>query len=176
MLYNNSRQLDTLFLDRDGVLNLKIDNGYVLHPSDIEILPGIPEFLSWANEKFNQILVLTNQRCVGRHLLSLKDLEIINREINKITGSRIDKFYFCPHLEKDACKCRKPKDGMFLKAIEDYNIYLSASWMIGDSETDLIPAKKLGINTMFVSSMESSYADQHVNSTLDLLPFFKALQ
>ncbi|MCC9166584.1 HAD-IIIA family hydrolase [Pontibacter sp. XAAS-A31] len=157
-------------------MNLKIENGYVLKPSDIEILPGITEFLAWAKEKFKQIIVVTNQRCVGRELLTLEALNSINNEINDRTGSNIDKFYVCPHLVEDACSCRKPKNGMFLKAAAEFDIRFEASWMVGDSETDLIPAEGLGINTIFISANDSLHADVRVNSTTELLAFFEALE
>ncbi|GGK78250.1 D-glycero-alpha-D-manno-heptose-1,7-bisphosphate 7-phosphatase [Rufibacter glacialis] len=162
---------DTLFLDRDGVINLKIENGYVTNFSAIEILPGISEFLAAAQEKFERIIVVTNQRCVGRGIISTDDLIQINNKINELTGNLITQFFFCPHLEEDGCTCRKPKEGLFLKAADTFKIDFSSSWMVGDSETDLIPAKKLGLKTVFIGGI-SEFADVKVDNTLELLSFF----
>ncbi|PRY55307.1 D-alpha,beta-D-heptose 1,7-bisphosphate phosphatase [Arcticibacter pallidicorallinus] len=166
---------DTLFLDRDGVLNRKIDGGYVLTPEDIEILPGIPLFLKWAHQTFRRIIVVTNQRCIGRGMISLADIQVINQAIDNKTGNYISKFFVCPHLDEDNCCCRKPKKGLFLAAAEHYVINFQKSWMIGDSETDLIPAKELSMSTVFISGKDSIFADQTIPLTADLLRTFKSL-
>jgi D-glycero-D-manno-heptose 1,7-bisphosphate phosphatase len=167
------KQFDTLFLDRDGILNKKIENGYVLDFSQIEIIPGIKEFLQIAANHFSRIIVVTNQRCVGLDLLAADKLLDINNTINHLTGSLVDRFYVCPHLNEDNCSCRKPKTGLFLNAQKDYNIDFIRSWMIGDSETDMIPAKQLQIFTLFLYDQRSSYADRNFKSFGELLPILQ---
>lgn len=164
-----NKKFDTLFLDRDGVLNKKIDDGYVLKEEDIEILPGISEFLNFIRPQFSQIIVVTNQRCIGRGLITYPEVIKLNQIINKKTGNFIDYFYVCPHQKEDNCLCRKPKTGLFFYALEDYFIDFKKSWMIGDSVTDIIPAKELGIRTILISSERNPIADIHVESTKDLL-------
>ncbi|PWK77732.1 D-glycero-D-manno-heptose 1,7-bisphosphate phosphatase [Mucilaginibacter oryzae] len=163
---------DTLFLDRDGVINKKIDHSYVLELDQIEIIPGIKDLLLLSKKHFQHIVVVTNQRCVGRGLLSMQKLEIINNQINLLTGSMIDHFFVCPHLDEDNCDCRKPKNGLFLQAKNNYNIDFENSWMIGDSETDIIPAKNLGIKTFYFSKQKSLLADKNIsdyNEVISLL-------
>jgi D-glycero-D-manno-heptose 1,7-bisphosphate phosphatase len=172
---SSNKKFDTLFLDRDGVLNKKIDNGYVLDFDQIEILPGIEDFLQSAVDYFERILVVTNQRCVGRGLLSIEDLFEINTKINGLTGDHIDRFYVCPHLDEDNCDCRKPKNGMFLQAGRDYEVDFSHSWMVGDSETDLIPAKQLGIATFYVSTKQSLFADKNITGFFELKDYLETL-
>lgn len=167
-------KFDTLFLDRDGILNRKIDDSYVLKIGDIKIMPGIKEFLFWASKIFKKVIVVTNQRCVGRKLLNPDALVHINQTINEMTGYKIAAFFSCPHLSEVNCACRKPKEGLFLKAADHFTIDFQRSWMIGDSESDLIPAKKLGMQTMFVSETESDFADITVKSTSTLLESFIA--
>ena len=164
---------NTLFLDRDGVINRKIDNGYVLKPDDIQLMPGIKEFLSWANKLFLQIVVVTNQRCIGRKMLTEEELLSIHKDLNDRTGNFIDDFLFCPHLDEDYCGCRKPKEGLFLKAAENYAVDFGRSWMIGDSVSDLIPAKNLGIKTIYIGSASSVYADYTLTSTSEIISVFK---
>ncbi|HMI01433.1 MAG TPA: HAD-IIIA family hydrolase [Pedobacter sp.] len=163
---------DTLFLDRDGVLNRKIDAGYVLKVTDVELLPGMHDFLIWASPVFKQIIVVTNQRCVGRGLITQKELVLINAHINAEMGNLISCFFVCPHLTEEECNCRKPNQGLFLAATEEYTIDFRNSWMIGDSETDLIPAKALGIRSVYISNVGSRYADVTVESTSDLQDVF----
>jgi D-glycero-D-manno-heptose 1,7-bisphosphate phosphatase len=163
-----TKQFDTLFLDRDGIFNEKIENGYVLQIDDIKITDGIADFLKLAKGYFKRIVVITNQRCVGRGMLPMVDLININNTINLMTGSMVDKFYICPHLDEDDCDCRKPKDGLFKQVAADFEVDFQNSWMIGDSETDLIPAKKLGIFTVFISTKDSVFADEKFNTIKEL--------
>lgn len=165
---SSRKKFDTLFLDRDGVLNRKIDNGYVLDFNQIEIMDGVPEFLAYAKNYFERFIVVTNQRCVGRGLLSIEKLTLINSRINELTGALIDCFYVCPHLDEDNCDCRKPKDGLFVKAQADLSIVFENSWMIGDSESDMIPAYKHNIYTVFISQKESQFANKKVSVISDL--------
>ena len=161
-----------MFLDRDGVINRKIDDGYVLKTEEIQIMPGIKDFLAMANNMFLQIVVVTNQRCVGRKMLKEEELLSIHKDINDRTGNFINDFFFCPHLDEDQCDCRKPKDGLFLKAAENYAVDFSRSWMIGDSVSDLIPAKNLGIKTIYIGAGINSCADYTLASTNDICTVF----
>lgn len=167
---------DTLFLDRDGVINEKIDNSYILAVSQIVLRPGIREFLVWASKNFNHIIVITNQQCVGKGFLSHEKLLDINDSINFLAGSFINDFFYCPHLSSENCTCRKPKTGLFIQAVNKYNIILEKSWMIGDSETDLIPANKLGLKSIFISkSVYSKLADVTVDLPNKLIQAFTKL-
>jgi D-glycero-D-manno-heptose 1,7-bisphosphate phosphatase len=168
-----NKRFDTLFLDRDGVFNKKIDDGYVLELSQIEIIPGIKEFLEAAERSFDKIIVVSNQRCIGRGLLSVEKLGVINDRINHLTGGHIDRFYVCPHLDEDNCSCRKPKTGLFIQAQNDYNINFEESWMVGDSESDMIPAKQLGITTFFISGQKSAFADHNIADFAELKAFLE---
>src|SRR5690606_35959609 len=114
-------------------------------------------------------IVVTNQRCIGRGLITYSEVIKLNQIINTKTGSFIDYFYICPHLNEDNCICRKPKTGLFFYALEDYPIDFRNSWMIGDSVTDIIPAKDLGIKTILISSETNPVADIQIESTKDLL-------
>lgn len=162
------KKFDTLFLDRDGVLNRKIENGYVLKESDIEILTGVREFLTGIRPLFSHIVMVTNQRCIGRGLINYGQVMQLNAIINEKTGGVIEKFYVCPHLEEADCDCRKPKQGLFLRALEEFSVQFENSWMIGDSESDIIPAQELGINTIYVSDHTFNKADFQVKSTKEL--------
>tara|TARA_B100000902_G_scaffold33841_1_gene40648 strand:- start:8573 stop:9073 length:501 start_codon:yes stop_codon:yes gene_type:complete len=151
-----SNKLDTLFLDRDGVINYKIDGGYV---SSIEEFIFIPDFLaviSKLNLMFKRIIIVTNQQGIGKKLMTDLDLDNIHRfMLNKIkeVNGRIDKIYYCPHLILDDCDCRKPKSGMILNALQDFtDINISSSYLVGDSESDIDAAQKEGVKSVKVNS------------------------
>ena len=61
---------------------------------------------------------------------------------------RIDKIYYCPHGPKDNCSCRKPKIGLLIKAVQDFGLNLSKSWLIGDDERDVIMGRQANVKTI----------------------------
>jgi histidinol-phosphate phosphatase family protein len=163
----------TLFLDRDGVLNRKIENGYVTTPGELILLPCALEALSTLSAIFGLIIVVTNQRGIALGLYSLSDLhEIHKRLISNVdqSGGRIDHIYFCPHNYSDNCNCRKPKVGMALKAKEDYpKIDFSKSIMVGDSVSDIDFGKSLGMKVAYITNAPYSFED--INAFESLLAF-----
>jgi histidinol-phosphate phosphatase family protein len=160
----------TLFLDRDGVINKKIDNDYVHTWKEFEFLPGAVEALKMLSSKFRKIIIVTNQQGIGKKLMSEADLQTIHHnmicEIEK-AGGRIDKIYFAPHLKSENSEFRKPAIGMALQAKKDFSeIDLSKSIMAGDSLHDMEFGKKAGMKTIFISlqNMQSPLIDLHADS------------
>lgn len=131
---------DTLFLDRDGVINRHRPDDYVKNWNEFEFLPGILESLAAWNRQFKHILVVTNQRGVGKGLMSEDTLlEIHKRMVEEIErlGGRIDRIYYCTDLNNDSPN-RKPNIGMALKAKAEFpDIDFAKSIMVGDSESDM---------------------------------------
>ena len=130
---------DTLFLDRDGVINRWLPGDYVKTWDEFAFLPGILECLrKWA-VRFKHIIVVSNQRGVGKGKMSQADLEAVHaRMLSEIraSGGRIDAVYTCTELEKDH-PMRKPQPGMFLAACRDFpDIAPERSLMLGDSDSD----------------------------------------
>mgnify|MGYP001278707741 CR=1 FL=1 len=98
-------------------------------------------------KKFERIIIITNQQGIGKGIMSKDDLNILHQkmidEIEK-AGGQIDKIYFCLHLEKDNCNCRKPKIGMIENAINDFpSINLQKAYLIGDSLSDIQAGERL---------------------------------
>ncbi len=146
----------TLFLDRDGVINHKIEEDYVKHIGEFEFLPGVLEALYDFTFIFNKIIVVTNQQGIAKGIMSEEQLnkvhDYISYEVDKING-RIDAFYFCPHFSAECSFCRKPNIGMALLAKADFpEIDFSKSIMIGDSNSDMEFGKKAGMYTVKISS------------------------
>jgi len=146
----------TLFLDRDGVINKLIDHGYVKSWEHFEFLPGALEAIRLLSNIFGKIIIVTNQRGIGRKLMTTEELDGIHslmlKEI-KNAGGRIDKIYYCPHLVEDDCDCRKPKTGMPLQAKKDFpGIDFSRSVIAGDSRNDMEMGQGLGMTTVFIGT------------------------
>jgi histidinol-phosphate phosphatase family protein len=152
----------TLFLDRDGVINEKIDNDYVKNWSEFFFINGALDALSILSSLFGNIIVVTNQRGIGKGLMSKNDLNIIHIRMMDLVlkhGGRIDKIYFCPEILNTSF-CRKPNIGMAMMAKNDFpKIDFERSVMIGDSKSDMEFGKRLNMKTVFIGSGENSFVD-----------------
>lgn len=140
-------------LDRDGTIN--VDTGYVRRKEEVLLLEGVGEAIRRMKEAGYLVLVITNQSGVARGMMTMKEVEEVNREINrqlKPYGVQIDKFYICPHYPKGIippfnriCDCRKPQIGLFKKAIADYQIDVRKSFAVGDKLRDIERLAELGL-------------------------------
>jgi len=151
----------TLFLDRDGVINQRIIDHYVCKWEDFHFIEGVLESIRKFNLIFNKIVVVTNQRGINRGLMTHADLSDIFKEMLQSVvkaGGRVDKFYYCPHLVEESCKCRKPKIGMGLQAKADFpSIQFEKSVMVGDMLTDMEFGKGLGMKTIYLTNHRANY-------------------
>lgn len=139
---------ETLLLDRDGVINRLRPNDYVKCWEEFEFLPGIFNALKGWNGHFKHIFVVTNQRGVGKGLMTEEALLDVHRrmvEEIELHGGRIDRIYYCTALT-EVDNRRKPGNGMFLDIQRDYpDVKSEKCLMIGDSESDITFAENCGI-------------------------------
>jgi D-glycero-D-manno-heptose 1,7-bisphosphate phosphatase len=136
-----------VFLDRDGVINRKVEDGYVTRWDEFHFVPGIEGVLEPLAAMQRLFVVVSNQACVGRGLVDIHALTAITvRFVVELTkrGVRIDGVYYCPHVPSAECGCRKPRPGMFLRAADTWNIDLSGSVVVGDSMADVEAARAAG--------------------------------
>ena len=144
----------TLFLDRDGVINVRLIDDYVKNINEFEFLPGVLEAFKIFSEKFGRIIIVTNQQGVGKGLMTLKDVDEVHsfmkKEIEAQKG-RIDAIYVCPQLKSDPDNFRKPSPRMAYMAQHDFpEIDLEKSVMIGDSNSDIEFGKNAGMYTILI--------------------------
>lgn len=157
----------TLFLDRDGVINKKIENNYVKCWEEFEFICGSLEAIGNLSKKFGKIIIVTNQRGIGKGLMAESDLFFIHdkmlSEIKKNHG-HIDKIYFCADISEKS-QNRKPNIGMALMAKIDFpEIEFNKSVIIGDSESDIQFGKRLGMKTILIQNK-----NLEVDSEADIL-------
>jgi D-glycero-D-manno-heptose 1,7-bisphosphate phosphatase len=140
------------FLDRDGVINRKpMGEGYVTRWQDMRFLPGVAKSIALLNEARFRVIVVSNQRCVAKRLITSEELDLIHEHMCErlaVQGAKIDAVYYCPHEKQPPCSCRKPAPGMLLTAAHEHQVDLAASWMIGDSEIDVEAGRNAGCNTV----------------------------
>ena len=148
------------FLDRDGIINRKAREGeYVTRWEDMEILPGVAEAIALLNQAGFCVIVVSNQRCVARELITTGELDALHQRMCQAlvsAGAKIDAIYYCPHENRPACRCRKPQPGLLLDAARAYNIDLAASWMIGDSKADMEAGRSAGCKTALMAGSDES--------------------
>ena len=137
---------DTLFLDRDGTINVHILGDYVRTPEQFKFLPGVlEEFPRWA-AKFKRIIIVTNQRGVGRGLMTDADLAAIHQLLLRTVqdaGGRIDAILVSTAVSDDDPR-RKPNPGMYREARMLFPD-IRKSVMLGDGECDREFALRAGI-------------------------------
>ena len=168
----------TLFLDRDGVINVRIIDGYVTKPEEFIFIDGVLEAMSIFSRCFEHIFIVSNQQGIGKGLMSKKNLDDVHgymcREI-KNNGGNITKIYYCPHLAKEYLSDRKPDIGMGLRAKYDFpDIIFNESIMVGDAKSDMSFGRHLNMKTVFIGNVEEDInADLFCDS---LLQFAKMLE
>lgn len=173
-----------IFLDRDGTINKYV--GFLKNIDDFELIDGVLDAIKKINMLGYLVIVVTNQPVIARGELSLETLNKIHNKMETLLGkggAYIDAIYYCPHHPhkgyegeksefKIECECRKPKPGMLIEAANDFNVELSQSWMIGDSESDIKAGIFAGCKTVLIGNGEFSQ-DITVDSLMDFVKCLK---
>ncbi|HEV2479198.1 MAG TPA: HAD-IIIA family hydrolase [Puia sp.] len=159
----------TLFLDRDGVINEEKEDSYIFHYGEFHFYDGALEALKHFAEVFGHIVIVTNQRGVGKGLMTAADLQDIHDrmvEAIEARGGRIDRIYFADSLD-NAHPLRKPQPGMAYAAQKDLPaINLSRSVMVGNNISDMQFGRNAGMYTVF---LRTTSPDQPLpNADIDL--------
>ena len=163
----------TLFLDRDGVINEKLDNDYVKNLAEFKFISGAKEAIVELSKIFGRVVVVTNQQGIGKGIMSHEDLKVVHdfmqAEIEK-AGGNLDQIYYCPELAAANAPCRKPNIGMAEEAQKDFPaIDFEKSIMVGDSVSDIEMGVKAGMYTVYINSGEkTALADWKLNALSDL--------
>ena len=146
-----------IFLDRDGTINKMV--GFITKPEQFELLPGVAKAIKAINKSGYLAIVITNQPVIARGDCTFEQLQTIHNKMETELGKEgafVDAIYVCPHHTdkgfsgerpeyKCDCDCRKPKPGLLLQAAKDFNIDLSQSYMIGDSDGDVRAGENAGV-------------------------------
>lgn len=153
---NLRKKQKAIFLDRDGTINKYV--GFLRNIDDFELINGVSEAIKQINQSGYLAIVVTNQPVIARGEVSWEELHEIHKKMETLLGkdgAYIDGLYVCPHHPdkgfegerpeyKIDCDCRKPKPGLLLQAARDFNLDLSQSVMIGDSDNDVKAGENAG--------------------------------
>lgn len=142
-----------IFLDRDGVINrCAPPHQYICRWDDFMFLPGAKQAVRALNQAGYLVIVVSNQRGIARGLLTMEALNNIHASMCaefERSGAHIDAIYICPH-EVGECGCRKPWIGLFLQAERDFDIDKAGSWMVGDSQSDIMAGQIYGVKSILI--------------------------
>lgn len=166
-LYNRQK---AIFLDRDGTIN--VYKGFLTRPENFELIPGVAEAIRTINKSGYLVIVISNQPVIARGDCSFDDLNAIHSKMETLLGQEgafVDAIYYCPHHPdkgfagerveyKTDCNCRKPKPGLLLQAAKDWNIDLTASYMIGDSDRDIAAGNAAGCKQSYLINTNETEA------------------
>ncbi len=132
-----------VFIDRDGTIIY--DHGYINDPSKVDLLEGAKEAISLLRDNGFMIFVVTNQSGVARGMMTINDVNKVNEKMLSVLGKDlIDDVLICTHGPDDKCSCRKPGTALVEKAAKDYKIDLSASYSVGDKDSDRDLGTRMG--------------------------------
>lgn len=176
---NLRNQQKAVFLDRDGTINKYV--GFLRDIDQFELLDGVAEAVKKINHSGYLAIVVTNQPVIARGEVTVPQLQEIHNKLETLLGQEgayLDAIYYCPHHPhkgyegeipelKFDCECRKPKPGMLHQAAKDFNIDLTASYMVGDSDSDVLCGVNAGCRSVLLT--DSDAACVHYTSLLDFV-------
>jgi len=159
-----------IFLDRDGTIN--VEKNYLYKIEDFEFLPGVINALKQLQAAGYLLIIITNQSGIARGYYTERDFKKLNdwmlEELNN-KGVSITRVYYCPHHPdaakgeyRVACECRKPKLGLFYKAVEEYDIDLSLSYAIGDKIRDCAICSTTNCHGFLINNSENNVTIEQV--------------
>lgn len=151
-----------VLLDRDGTII--VNKHYQKDPAITELLPHAREGLEALRAGGFGLILVTNQSGIGRGLLTRADMEAVNRsmaaKLGDSEGGYFDGIYFCPHVDADGCRCRKPGTGMIEAAVRDFGFDPRRAYVVGDSGRDIAMGRKAGAATVLVRTGDGLEAER----------------
>jgi len=159
----------TLFLDRDGVINYEKKDDYIRNWQEFKFYEGAKDALKTFAKKFGTIIVVSNQRGIGKGLMTDEDLLDIHQNMQheiESAGGRIDGIYYCTAVEPKAIY-RKPNPGMAFSAKRDFpEIDLDRSIIAGNKPSDMLFGKYAGMYSVYIASTHPETPFPHPNIDL----------
>ena len=145
------RKRPFVVLDRDGTVI--VERHYLSDPDQVELIPGAGPSLLAMSRLGLGLLIATNQSGIGRGYFDQPTLDQVHNRLRSLLeaeGVQLDAIYFCPHLPKDSCSCRKPETGMMERAAGQIGLDSSASFVVGDNQADIELGRRMGATTLLV--------------------------
>ena len=167
----------TLFLDRDGVLNEEKKDSYIFNRGELKIFDYVPKSIGYLSTIFGKLILVTNQKGIGKQLMSVDDLTDIHNYLQEklaTENGKLDAIYFAPDLDSNSPN-RKPNAGMAFRAKTDFpEIDFSKSIMVGNRMSDMEFGRNAGMHTVFVATThpETEFPHENIDYRFDSLDSF----
>lgn len=143
-----------VFFDRDGIVNERIEGGYVRSPDEFVFCDGFFPLFSWVKAQGYRAIIVSNQQGVAKGVMSMEQLEVLTEwmqsQLYRETGAQFDDVYYCTELDTPEARCRKPRPTMLIDALQRWGASPSLSWMIGDMPSDVDAATGAGVRAVLV--------------------------
>jgi D-glycero-D-manno-heptose 1,7-bisphosphate phosphatase len=156
----HTSHVDTVFLDRDGTINVKAAEGqYIERPSDLVLLPGAATAIARLNAAGVRVILVTNQRWLSRPSADFAAFAAVQARLGELLdreGARLDAAFYCPH-GLGMCDCRKPGAGMLKQAVRERGGNFGSSVIIGDAASDLMAGRSVGMGTVLLDAGMSAH-------------------
>lgn len=165
--------IKAVFLDRDGVINPLVYNPLTgeyespHHPEDLSVYPYVIESLRTISGLGYKLFLISNQPSFAKGKTTLENIQAIHAQLDKhfkYNGIEFIEYFYCYHHPQGImpgysgeCDCRKPKPGFLCKAKAEFTIDMSASWLIGDQDTDVQCAQSQGLRTVLIQNKHSAH-------------------
>jgi D-glycero-D-manno-heptose 1,7-bisphosphate phosphatase len=162
-----------VFVDRDGTIDRLVPDGVTGRPEsplrvqDVALIPGAGAALRRLAAAGWLLIGVSNQPAAAKGSVPLAQLHAVQARVLALLATervRFDDFRLClhhpdgvvPELTGD-CECRKPRPGMLLDAARELDVDLAASWMIGDTDADVLAGRAVGCRTMLITHGGSAH-------------------
>lgn len=158
-----------VLIDRDGVINVEKESGYVESPGELIIYPRALEAFALLRAHGFTCAIVTNQSVVGRGRITLDQLNEIHEHLRHEAiahGGDISRVYACTDHPDQASNRRKPGCGMLREAIEAYGVEASHTPMIGDALTDMQAAAEAGCPRYLVLTGKGTHTREKLTENL----------
>ena len=159
-----SKTVRSIFLDRDGILNVYLPGAYVRCPGEMALIPGVASAIRLLNDRLIPVVVISNQQGVGKGVMSRDDLHAVQHAIEDAllseAGATIDAWYYCTELAASNSGRRKPEPGMLFEAANDLGLDLSATAFIGDSQSDIAAGRSASVGATVLVLSGATRQDQ----------------
>ncbi|MEW6056196.1 MAG: HAD family hydrolase [Bdellovibrionota bacterium] len=172
-----SKNHPTLFLDRDGTVNIDIGPRYINDPKDASLIPGAAQAIIRARDAGFKIALVTNQAGVAKGFTAKENLPIVHRRIEELIRqeSGVSRFAFddiqvCVHHPDERCKCRKPETQMLEASIGKLGTEIERSFFVGDKSSDLICAHRMGMRSILVRTGHGNETAEELSSLPGIEP------
>jgi D-glycero-D-manno-heptose 1,7-bisphosphate phosphatase len=171
------------FLDRDGVLNELIADPVTgvpespLKPEDVRLIGGAAPAAARLQQAGFVLVCVSNQPAAAKGTVSVAQLMAVHERVVELLegeGVTLAASHLCLHHERGVvpelsgrCACRKPAPGMLLNAATTLALDLDASWMVGDTDSDIAAGSAAGCRTLLICHPGSVHKRlQEVNPNL----------